>query len=200
MPTPTPTPTGHLDRSSTRDDEALRQMYTEVAAALRTYVRRFTTDAHADDIVQETFIRARRPLDRLQSDDRPLRPWLMRATRHLLTDATRHDRRYPATVPDEATAATVGVDGGLDRVLDQRVLVQALKQLPAGQLAVLVESWVYGASLDGFGEQLAIPSGTARSRKHYALRALRGAARGNRASSVMAGLSAAWTTLSTVRP
>jgi RNA polymerase sigma-70 factor (ECF subfamily) len=174
MLTTTPTPTGHLDQSSTRDDEALRQMYTDNAAALRTYVRRFTTDAHADDIVQETFIRAWRHLDRLQSDERPVRPWLIRVARHLLTDAARHDRRRPATVPDDTTAATVGVDGGLDRVLDQQVLVQALGQLPAAQLEVLVESWLYGASLDAVAEQLGIPSGTARSRKYYALRALRG--------------------------
>jgi RNA polymerase sigma-70 factor (ECF subfamily) len=174
MLTTTPSPTGYLDRSSTSDDEALRQMYTDNAPALRAYVRRFTTDAQADDIVQETFIRAWRHLDRLQSDSRPVRPWLIRVARHLLTDAARHDQRRPATVQDEATAATVGVDGGLDRVLDQQVLLQALKQLPAGQLAVLVESWVYGASLDAVADHLGIPTGTARSRKHYALRALRG--------------------------
>jgi RNA polymerase sigma-70 factor (ECF subfamily) len=174
MLTTTPSATGHPDRSSTRDDDVMREMYTDNAAALRTYVRRFTTDAHADDIVQETFIRAWRHLDRLQSDERPVRPWLIRVARHLLTDAARHDQRRPPTVSDEATAATAGVDGGLDRVLDRQVLVQALKQLPAAQLAVLVESCGYGTSLDTVAEQLRIPSGTARSRKHYALRALRG--------------------------
>jgi len=158
---------------SPHDDAALRQIYAANAAPLRAYVRRFTTDAQADDIVQETFIRAWRHLERLRTDDRPVRPWLIQVARHLLTDAARHDRRRPMTVPDTTSAATVGVDGGLDRVLDQQVLLQALRRLPPGQLAVLIESWVYGASLDAAAEHLRIPAGTARSRMHYALRALR---------------------------
>src|SRR3954467_1432559 len=103
MLTTTPSATGHPDRSSTRDDDAMREMYTENAAPLRTYVRRFTTDAHADDIVQETFIRAWRHLDRLQRDDRPVGPWLTGVARPLPAGAARHDRRRPATVSEEAT-------------------------------------------------------------------------------------------------
>jgi len=156
------------------DDQLLRQLYAENAAPLRSYVRRFTTEAEADDIVQETFIRAWRHLDRLRADGRPLRPWLLRVARHLLSDAARRSRRRPATVPVEVTAATMGVDGGLDRVLDQQVLSAALRRLPAGQLAVLVESWVLGASLDTAARHLGIPAGTARSRLHYARHALRG--------------------------
>jgi RNA polymerase sigma-70 factor (ECF subfamily) len=160
-------------RTTLDADAALRRLYDGNAAALRAYARRYTTDAHADDIVQETFIRAWRHLDRLERDDRPVRPWLIKVARHLLTDAARHDRRRPATVPDEHTAATVGVDGGLERVLDQQVLLQAMKRLPPGQLTVLIESWVYGASLDAVAERLGIPPGTVRSRRYYALRMLR---------------------------
>ena len=156
------------------DDLLLRQLYAENAAPLRSYVRRFTTEAEADDVVQETFIRAWRHLDRLRADGRPLRPWLMRVARHLLADAARRNRRRPATVPVEVTAATMGVDGGLDRVLDQQVLSAALRRLSEGQLAVLVESWVLGASLDTAAQHLGIPAGTARSRLHYARHALRG--------------------------
>jgi RNA polymerase sigma-70 factor, ECF subfamily len=169
----TPAPTEQVDHTSPHDDEVLRQIYADNSTALRAYVRRFTTDAQADDIVQETFIRAWRHLDRLRTDDRPVRPWLIQVARHLLTDAARHDRRRPTAIPAEPTAATVGVDGGLDRVLDQQVLLQALKRLPPGQLAVLIESWVYGASLEAAAERLGIPSGTARSRMHYALQTLR---------------------------
>jgi RNA polymerase sigma-70 factor (ECF subfamily) len=173
MLTTTPVATELLPAMTIRDDEALREIYADNATALRAYVRRFTTDAQADDIVQETFIRAWRHLDRLRTDDRPIRPWLIQVARHLLTDVARHDRRRPKTIADEATMAAVGVDGGLDRVLDQQVLLQALKRLPSGQLAVLIESWVYGASVDATADYLGIPSGTARSRLHYARRALR---------------------------
>jgi hypothetical protein len=41
-------------------DAAVRQLYSQHAKALHSYVRRFCPDpASADDIVQETFIRAR---------------------------------------------------------------------------------------------------------------------------------------------
>ncbi|MDX6207492.1 MAG: polymerase sigma-70 factor, subfamily [Frankiales bacterium] len=159
-------------RASHEDDEALRQLYAGHAPAIRAYALRFTTDARADDIVQETFIRAWRHLAKLQSDDRPVRPWLIRVARHLLTDAARSDRCRPVTADGDEFAA-IGVDGGLDRVLDQQVLLPALRRLPPGQLLVLLESWLYGASLDLAAQRLGIPPGTARSRLHYALRALR---------------------------
>jgi len=174
MLTATRDPSGRPAPAAARDDRVLHQLYADNAAPLRSYVRRFTTDAEADDIVQETFIRAWRHLDRLQQDDRPLRPWLIRVARHLLADAARRDRRRPITVSIEVTTATVGVDGGLDRVLDQQVLAAALRQLPVAQLAVLVEAWLHDASLDTAAEHLGIPAGTARSRLHYARRALRG--------------------------
>ena len=46
-------------------------MYAEHATAVRWYARRFTTEAHADDIVQETFIRAWRHVAQLDDGQRP---------------------------------------------------------------------------------------------------------------------------------
>ena len=71
-------------------DAAIRQLYATHAPALRRYVERFSPDrTGADDIVQETFIRAWRHLPQLSQDDRPIRPWLFRVARNLLTDASR---------------------------------------------------------------------------------------------------------------
>jgi RNA polymerase sigma-70 factor, ECF subfamily len=69
-------------------DAAVRQLYSQHANALHGYVERFCRDsASTDDIVQETFIRAWRHLPQLTADDRPVRPWLFRVARNLLTDA-----------------------------------------------------------------------------------------------------------------
>jgi RNA polymerase sigma-70 factor, ECF subfamily len=86
-------------------DAAIRQLYFDHAEALFSYVRRFCRDqASADDIVQETFIRAWRHLPRLR-DGRPIRPWLFRVARNLLTDA---DRAVPCGIPSwRATTAVV---------------------------------------------------------------------------------------------
>jgi RNA polymerase sigma-70 factor, ECF subfamily len=74
-------------------DAAIRQLYSRYAKALRGYVEQFCPDrASADDIVQETFIRAWRHLPQLSADDRPVRPWLFRVARNLLIDADREAR------------------------------------------------------------------------------------------------------------
>jgi RNA polymerase sigma-70 factor, ECF subfamily len=66
-------------------DAAVRQLYEHHARALRRYVERFCPDqASAEDIVQETFIRAWRHLPQLSSGDLLVRPWLYRVARNLL--------------------------------------------------------------------------------------------------------------------
>ena len=74
-------------------DAAIRELYAQHARALHSYVERFCPDwASADDIVQETFIRAWPHLPQLSADDRPVRPWLFRVARNLLIDAFRAAR------------------------------------------------------------------------------------------------------------
>src|SRR5260370_16187374 len=108
-------------------DAAIRQLYSRHAEALHGYAERFCPDrASADDIVQETFIRAWRYLPQLTADDRPIRPWLFRGARNLLIDADRAARARPVTVqaqPDEA----VRHDTGLDQILDRRLVTGALQ-------------------------------------------------------------------------
>jgi RNA polymerase sigma-70 factor, ECF subfamily len=154
-------------------DAAIRQLYACHARALRGYVGRFCPDrASADDIVQETFIRAWRHLPLLSSGDFPVRPWLFRVARNLLTDADRAARSRPVTV--RAPTADEGRDDtGLNQVLDQQVVADALHRLSPAHRTVLVETFYRGHTLAKVARQLGIPGSTARSRLHYALRALR---------------------------
>jgi RNA polymerase sigma-70 factor, ECF subfamily len=155
-------------------DTAIRQLYARHAQALHRYVERFCPDgASADDIVQETFIRAWRHLPQLISGDYPVRPWLFRVARNLLIDADRAARSRPITVRVQATAEEGRDDTGLGRVLDQQVVADALHQLSPAHRAVLVETFYQGHTLAKAARQLGIPDGTARSRLHYALQALR---------------------------
>jgi RNA polymerase sigma-70 factor (ECF subfamily) len=154
-------------------DAAIRQLYCRHADALHVYVERFCTDrASADDVVQETFIRAWRHLPRLSADDRPIRPWLFRVARNLLIDADRAARSRPVIVqamPDE----DAGIDAGLEQVLDRELVSAALQHLTPAHRAVLIEAFYNGGSLVAVARELGIPHGTARSRLHYALQALR---------------------------
>ena len=154
-------------------DAAIRQLYSHHAGALRSYVRRFCPGpANADDIVQETFIRAWRHLPQLRDDDRPIRPWLFRVARNLLTDADRAARSRPVTVQSEP-ADDARDDAGLERVLDRQLVADALQHLSPAHRTVLVETFYRGGTTATIARQLGIPPGTARSRLHYALQALR---------------------------
>lgn len=155
-------------------DEAIRQLYYHHAKALHGYVRRFCPDgASADDIVQETFIRAWRHLPQLRADGRSARPWLFRVARNLLTDADRAARSRPVTVP-ASPAEDPGDDSGLGQVLDRQLVSDALQHLSPAHRTVLVETFYHGGSTATVARRLGIPGGTARSRLHYALHALRG--------------------------
>jgi RNA polymerase sigma-70 factor, ECF subfamily len=154
-------------------DAAIRQLYSHHAKALHAYVRRFCPDqASAEDIVQETFIRAWRHLPQLRADGRPIRPWLFRVARNLLTDADRAARSRPVTVP-ASSAEDRGDDAGLGQVLDRQLVCEALRHLSPAHRTVLVETFYRGGSTAAVARQLGIPKGTARSRLHYALDALR---------------------------
>jgi RNA polymerase sigma-70 factor (ECF subfamily) len=154
-------------------DAAIRQLYSSHAEALHVYVERFCADrTSADDVVQETFIRAWRHLPKLSADDRPIRPWLFRVARNLLIDADRAARSRPVVLqalPDEDD----GTDSALEQVLDRELVATALQHLSPAHRAVLIEAFYSGGSLVAVARELGIPHGTARSRMHYALQALR---------------------------
>ena len=154
-------------------DAAIRQLYACHAKALRRYVEKFCpAPASADDIVQETFIRAWRHLPQLSSGDFLVRPWLFRVARNLVIDADRAARSRPVTVRPQP-AEEGREDKRLNGVLDQQVVVDALHHLSPAHRAILVETFYQGRTLAKVARQLGIPYGTARSRLHYALQALR---------------------------
>ena len=161
------------DRLGGDPDAAIRQLYSHYAKALHGYVDQFCPDrASADDIVQETFIRAWHHLPQLSADDRPVRPWLFRVARNLLIDANRAAQARPMTVHEQA-AGEVGTDSGLEEILDRQLVSAALQHLSPAHQSVLVETFYRGGTVAMVARELGIPHGTARSRLHYALDALR---------------------------
>ena len=70
-------------------------------------------------------------------------------------------------------AEEAGTDSGLDQVLDRELVSAALEHLSPAHRTVLVETFYRGGSLAAVARELGIPHGTARSRLHYALHALR---------------------------
>jgi RNA polymerase sigma-70 factor (ECF subfamily) len=156
----------------TTDERLLRALYDSHARPLLAYVQRLVGGdrSRAEDIVQETLVRAWRHADRLTVEG--ARPWLFTVARNLAVDAGRSRRTRPAEVPSAAAGDLIAPDE-LDVVLDAYLVVDALNSLTPAHREVVVESFYDGRSAQEIADRLGLPAGTVRSRMFYALRALR---------------------------
>ena len=162
-----------VTRDDVDDDAVLRDLYARHARALLAYAERYTNDrGRAEDIVQETFVRAWQHLPRLVGDDRPARPWLFRVARRLLIDAARAAAVRPAVVADGRHREPAS-DGGMDRFVNHAILADALHRLSPAHRQIVVETFYFGTPTHLTAARLGVPAGTARSRLHYALNQLR---------------------------
>jgi RNA polymerase sigma-70 factor (ECF subfamily) len=154
-------------------DAALRQLYDAHAAVLLAYAIRLTDGdrPRAEDLVQETLLRAWRNLEALDDVTRPVRPWLFTVLQRLAIDAHRARRARPQEVGDAVLAAIPGLDE-VEQSLDRIVVTDALWSLSPDHRAVLVETYYRGRSVGEAASVLGIPPGTVKSRCYYALRAL----------------------------
>jgi RNA polymerase sigma-70 factor (ECF subfamily) len=159
------------------DPEAamMRVLYDEHAAALWRYALRLTGDqARAEDVVQETLLRAWRHPEVTDDVERSARAWLFTVARNLIIDERRSARfRHEAGTADvEAVADRAGPDE-VDTALDKLLLGTALSQLSDDHRAVIQRAYYQGWSVAQTAADLNIAEGTVKSRLHYAVRALR---------------------------
>ncbi|TFV87201.1 sigma-70 family RNA polymerase sigma factor [Blastococcus sp. CT_GayMR16] len=161
-------------RSATVREERLRALYDEHAPVLLAYALRLTDGDRnrAEDIVQETLLRAWRNLDRLDQDAGPVRPWLFTVAQHLAIDAHRARRARPTEVGDAALAHVPELDQ-VEGTLDRIVIADALDSLSHEHRAVIIETYYRGRTVAEAAGVLGIPPGTVKSRCYYALRALK---------------------------
>ncbi|MFF3503264.1 sigma-70 family RNA polymerase sigma factor [Streptomyces sp. NPDC003247] len=133
----------------------------------------------AEDIAQETVIRAWRNIDRLLEMEGSVRGWLFTVARHLVIDWVRkpHARRelVGVTYGDPAS----GFDG-TEAVHDALVARALLRRLSPEHRAVLVHIYLCDRSIQETAGILGVPAGTVKSRHHNALRKLRGVSYGVR--------------------
>jgi RNA polymerase sigma-70 factor, ECF subfamily len=156
------------------DEELMRSLYHEHAAPLLTYVLRLVAgDRHrAEDVVQETLVRAWRSADRLDRSANSLRPWLVTVARRIVIDGHRSRRARPQEV-DPAPLESLPAEDELERALRMMTISDALDDLTPAHREILIETYFKSRTVDEAAGLLGIPSGTVRSRIYYALRSLR---------------------------
>ncbi|MBY8871234.1 sigma-70 family RNA polymerase sigma factor [Micromonospora sp. PLK6-60] len=175
--TPRPAPGRHQATSTeaSHSDQLIRLLYAEHAGPLLAFVMRLTGGdrQRAEDIVQETLLRAWRNAHRLGVHGQgSLRPWLVTVARRIAIDEHRSEQARPAETYDRDLTAFAEADS-TERVLRTMTMADALRTLSQSHREILVATYFRGRTVPEAAEELGLPLGTAKSRVYYALRALR---------------------------
>jgi RNA polymerase sigma-70 factor (ECF subfamily) len=160
-------------RQADADEALVRALYTEHGRALLAYATRLTGDrAAAEDVVQETLVRAWKHPEVLVNEKGSVRGWLFTVVRNLVTDRARARAARPVEVPESPETPPVERDHA-ESVVDSLVVLAALDRLSGQHREVLVELYFHGRTVTEAARVLGVPAGTVKSRSHNALRALR---------------------------
>jgi RNA polymerase sigma-70 factor (ECF subfamily) len=150
-------------------------MYHDHASFLQSFTLRLTGgDRHwAEDVTQETLVRAWRLADRLQENGPShILPWLITVARRIVLNDLRARRCRPQEVLGTRLDASSTLDE-MERALHRRLIIDALAKIGEAHRTVLVAIYLRGQSTEEVARLLGVPLGTVKSRCYYGLRALR---------------------------
>ncbi|MFI5608139.1 sigma-70 family RNA polymerase sigma factor [Amycolatopsis sp. NPDC051903] len=151
----------------------MRALHEEHAAALWSYALHLTggNRIHAEDVVQETLLRAWRHTDVLDQSRGSARAWLFTVARRIAIDGWRSATSRSEVVTDAPPERAVA--DGTERAVQGWLVAEALGELSVRHREVLDLCYFQGYSVADAARTLGIAEGTVKSRTHYALRALR---------------------------
>ncbi len=157
---------------NTEQADALRALADAHSAAVWRYIVHLTGDrAGADDLVQETLLRAWRTPAILAQAPESTRSWMFTVARHLVIDEVRSARKRHELTVDEVPERVQR--DRTDALFETMLVEEALVGLSLEHRSVIVHAYYGGRSIAEVARELDIPEGTVKSRLHYGLRALR---------------------------
>jgi RNA polymerase sigma-70 factor, ECF subfamily len=166
-----------LCRMQADDLDAFEAFFRRHRPLIERTARALTGDPHvAEEVLQDTFLRAYRHRQTLRLDVSPV-PWLYRVALNLCY--SRLGRRRLAVEPiGESNTDTLRDHAPepaevVEREELRRSIRRGIAALPEKHQLVIVLYYLNGLSLQETADQLGIRLGTAKSRIHYALHALR---------------------------
>ena len=162
-----------VERARRGDREAFAVLAGGAVDRLHGIARLILRDTElAEDATQDALVRAWRDLPTLRDVER-FDAWLYRLIVRSCADVGRHRRRWRAEItilpvePAESDRAS--------ELADRDQLERGLRRLNDAQQTILVLTYYVGLSPSEVADALEIPVGTAKSRLHYAIDALRAA-------------------------
>ncbi len=162
-----------VERARRGDRDAFGQLAAGEVDRLHAIARLILRDSDlAEDAVQEALVSCWRQLPKLRDVER-FDGWLYRILVHAANDEYGRRRRHQATVQTIRIEPAAG-DTARD-VVDRDALESAFRRLSIDHRAVVVLHQYEGRPLPEVATMLGIPLGTAKSRFHHAMSALRAA-------------------------
>jgi RNA polymerase sigma-70 factor (ECF subfamily) len=158
-------------------EERMRALYTVHS---RSLINAFLYWTHGDwqaaeDLTQETMVRAWKHLDKLDHDPLAIRSWLRTVARRIAIDFYRARTSRPLDFSDRWAEWEIEAQEPFAWVHEYSVIETALQRLSEEKRAVLAHVYLLDQTVPQAARELGIAEGTAKSRLHYALRELRDA-------------------------
>ncbi|TWG08538.1 RNA polymerase sigma-70 factor (ECF subfamily) [Saccharopolyspora dendranthemae] len=163
------------ERTVRNTDTTLKSLYDDYYARLLSYVNRILSDPHlAEDVVQETMLRAWQHADTLTPERGSVWGWLTRVAHNIAIDRIRARRARPTEVDETAGSSSADYDADhADAVVNRVVVATMVSKLVPAHRSVLYEVYFADHTAASAASTLGIPPGTVKSRLHHALRNLK---------------------------
>jgi RNA polymerase sigma-70 factor (ECF subfamily) len=162
-----------VERARQGDREAFGELAAGEVNRLNAIARLVLRDPDlAEEAVQEALVRCWRQLPKLR-DVASFDGWLYRILIRAAQDEVNRRRRFQVAV--QSTSAEPSVADRSRDIADRDQLESGFKRLSVHHRAVVVLHHYVGLPMPQVAEALGIPEGTAKSRYHYAMAALRAA-------------------------
>jgi RNA polymerase sigma-70 factor (ECF subfamily) len=156
--------------------ETLAVIYRANRGPLLRQARAILGDAGlAEEVAQETFVRAWRACSAFDPHGSPMLVWLSVILRNLALDRMRSRGRRPGVARSLSDHEAIGPSqpDGVELLLLRAGLRDALARLHDDHRTAVVETVMLDRPYDEVAAELGIPVGTVKSRTHYALRRMR---------------------------
>ncbi|MES9559523.1 MULTISPECIES: sigma-70 family RNA polymerase sigma factor [unclassified Streptomyces] len=160
--------------TTTTDERALAELQREHGPALFHFLLGLTFGdrQRAEDLLQETLVRAWQRPEAFDAPYDSMRPWLFTVARRLAIDARRSRQARPTEVGDAVLATAAAGEDTAETTVSALDVREAVRTLGPEHRAVLVQLYFRGLTVDETARVLGIPPGTVKSRSYYALRQL----------------------------
>jgi RNA polymerase sigma-70 factor (ECF subfamily) len=156
-------------------DALVRQLYSEHVGAILAHTTILTRDrAVAEDVTQETLVRAWQHSEVLVNGKGSVRGWLLTTATNIVIDQSRRRKARPQEVAADGSPHEAPAPGDHAKsVVDGVTVRDALVRLRPEHREVLVEVYLRGSSMAEAADTLHLPIGTVKSRSTSARRAMR---------------------------